>query len=123
MWLVRRVSSEAPTHRDACGVSLARRGRGLSPRRSACRHFKTDTGVTFREYLAYRRVARAAELLRGGSRSVSEVYLDVGFKDLSRFGCVFRLPIPLSSEFPGGEKRKKSRIISNSGRAFGDGRM
>jgi AraC-like DNA-binding protein len=55
-----------------------------------CRHFKADTGLTFREFLAHRRIARAAELLRDGSRSVSEVYLDVGFKDLSHFGRVFR---------------------------------
>lgn len=55
-----------------------------------CRHFKADTGHTFREFLAQRRIARAAELLRQGNRSVSEVYLDVGFKDLSHFGRVFR---------------------------------
>lgn len=55
-----------------------------------CRHFKTNTGLTFREFLAQRRIARATELLREGNRSVSEVYLDVGFKDLSHFGRVFR---------------------------------
>jgi YesN/AraC family two-component response regulator len=55
-----------------------------------CRHFKSETGLTFREYLAQRRIARAAELLSKGNRAVSEVYLDVGFKDLSHFGRVFR---------------------------------
>jgi YesN/AraC family two-component response regulator len=55
-----------------------------------CRHFKANTGLTFREFLAQRRIARATELLREGNRSVSEVYLDVGFKDLSHFSRVFR---------------------------------
>jgi YesN/AraC family two-component response regulator len=55
-----------------------------------CRHFKGVTGLTFRAFLARRRIERAVELLREGRRSVTEVYLDVGFKDLSHFGRVFR---------------------------------
>lgn len=55
-----------------------------------CRNFKGSTGFTFREFLARRRIVRATHLLREGHRSVSEVYLDVGFKDLSHFGRVFR---------------------------------
>jgi YesN/AraC family two-component response regulator len=54
-----------------------------------CRRFKDDTGLTFREFLARRRIARAVELLRDQTRSVSEVYLDVGFKDASHFSRVF----------------------------------
>ncbi len=54
-----------------------------------CRHFKDVTGLTFREFLARRRIARAVELLRDRTRSVSEVYLDVGFKNLSHFSRVF----------------------------------
>jgi YesN/AraC family two-component response regulator len=54
-----------------------------------CRHFKDDTGLTFREFLARRRIARAVELLRDRTRSISEVYLDVGFKDASHFSRVF----------------------------------
>jgi two-component system response regulator YesN len=50
-----------------------------------CRHFKADVGLTFREFLARRRIAKAAALLRQGSHSVGEVYMDVGFKDLSHF--------------------------------------
>jgi YesN/AraC family two-component response regulator len=55
-----------------------------------CRYFKAVTGLTFREFLARRRIARAIELLRDRQRSVTDVYLDVGFKDLSHFGRVFR---------------------------------
>lgn len=55
-----------------------------------CRHFKNVTGLTFREFLARRRIARAMELLRDRGRSFTEVYSDVGFKDPSHFGRVFR---------------------------------
>ena len=55
-----------------------------------CRYFKEVTGQTFRSYLTRRRIMRALELLRSGERNVSEVYLDVGFKDLSHFSRVFR---------------------------------
>ncbi len=65
-----------------------------------CRHFKEVTGHTFRSYLTRRRIMRALELLRSGERSVSEVYLDVGFKDLSHFSRVFRrITGQLPSEF------------------------
>ena len=55
-----------------------------------CGYFKEVKGQTFRSYLARRRIQRALVLLRGGERNVSEVYLDVGFKDLSHFSRVFR---------------------------------
>ncbi len=55
-----------------------------------CRVFKRHLGVTFRKFVASRRIGRAVELLRDGGRSVSEVYLDVGFKNISHFGRVFR---------------------------------
>ncbi len=55
-----------------------------------CRHFKDATGFTFREFLVRRRVARALGLLLDQDRSVSQVYLEVGFKDLSHFSRVFR---------------------------------
>jgi YesN/AraC family two-component response regulator len=55
-----------------------------------CRHFKDSAGLTFREFLVRRRVARALGLLRDRSRTVTEVSLDVGFKDLAHFSRVFR---------------------------------
>ena len=55
-----------------------------------CRVFKGATNLTFREYLARRRIARAVELLQDRDRSLSQIYLNVGFKDLSHFSRVFR---------------------------------
>ncbi len=55
-----------------------------------CRHFKAAVGMSFREFLARRRIERASMLLRDQKRTVTEVYLEVGFKDLSHFGRVFR---------------------------------
>ncbi len=55
-----------------------------------CRHFKALLGLSFREYLARRRIQRASILLRDQKRSLTEIYLDVGFKDQSHFGRVFR---------------------------------
>jgi len=54
-----------------------------------CRRFKGMTGLTFREFLAQRRIARAMELLRDQTRSVSQVLVDVGFKKLSHFSRAF----------------------------------
>jgi len=87
---VQRAVAFIDAHLDAdlCLDQVAREA-GMS-KFHFCRHFKSDTGLTFREFLAQRRIARAAELLTKGDRSVSQVYLDVGFKDLSHFGRVFR---------------------------------
>lgn len=74
---------------DALTLDVVSHEAGMSKFRF-CRHFKTVTGLTFREYLARQRIARATELLRDGSRSVTEVYLEVGFKDPTHFGRVFR---------------------------------
>ncbi|HSB71520.1 MAG TPA: response regulator [Candidatus Methylomirabilis sp.] len=55
-----------------------------------CRIFKGGTGLTFREFLARRRIARAIDLLRDRQRSLTDIYLEVGFKDMSHFSRVFR---------------------------------
>jgi YesN/AraC family two-component response regulator len=55
-----------------------------------CRQFKDATGLTFREFLVRRRVARALGLLLDRDRSVSQVYQEVGFKDMSHFSRTFR---------------------------------
>jgi YesN/AraC family two-component response regulator len=55
-----------------------------------CRAFKQFRGQGFREYLAQFRIARAMELLRDRSRSVTEVCYDVGFNDLTHFARTFR---------------------------------
>lgn len=55
-----------------------------------CRVFKRIMGLTFREFLARRRIARAVELLPDQDRSLTDIYLNVGFKEMSHFGRVFR---------------------------------
>ncbi len=55
-----------------------------------CRVFRQQVGVPFHQFLARRRIGRAAELLQEGTRSVSDVSVDVGFHTDSHFGRVFR---------------------------------
>jgi YesN/AraC family two-component response regulator len=74
---------------SAVSLEQVSREAGMSKFRF-CRYFKEIKGQTFRSYLTRRRIQRALELLRSGERNVSEVYLDVGFKDLSHFSRVFR---------------------------------
>ncbi|MFC4775523.1 AraC family transcriptional regulator [Paenibacillus sp. GCM10023252] len=55
-----------------------------------CRFFKSMTRKTPIEYLNAYRVMRAAELLRGSSRKISDIAADVGFDHNSYFVRVFR---------------------------------
>lgn len=87
-------------HLDA-GLRLAdvARASGMS-KYHFCRHFKTVTGLYFREYLARRRINKAKELLQDASRSVGDIIREVGFKDMTHFGRVFkRIEGHLPSEF------------------------
>ncbi|MEG2571085.1 MAG: AraC family transcriptional regulator [Clostridia bacterium] len=68
---------------DVCHIAL------MSP--SAFSNiFKQTTGTTFTEYLLYRRVFRARELLRETKRSVTDVCLECGFNDPTYFHRVFK---------------------------------
>lgn len=53
------------------------------------RLFKEQMGMSPYQYLVKVRVERAAELLRGGRRNVTEAAFSVGFQDLSRFSRAF----------------------------------
>ena len=53
------------------------------------RHFKSQTGITMREYLSQKRFANAARLL-GESASVFEAYEKSGFSDYSHFISLFK---------------------------------
>jgi YesN/AraC family two-component response regulator len=55
-----------------------------------CRRFKASTGLHFREYLARRRITRAKQLLQDSNRTVTDVFREVGFKDMTHFGRVFK---------------------------------
>jgi YesN/AraC family two-component response regulator len=83
-----------------------------------CRVFKSITGLTFREFLARRRIARAVELLRDPDRSLTDVYLEVGFKDMSHFSRVFR---KLVGQSPSRFRRLAAETAGGSGGSGGDG--
>jgi YesN/AraC family two-component response regulator len=70
-----------------------------------CRRFQAHTGQHFREFLARRRIERAKELLKTQGRTITDIFRDVGFKDMTHFGRVFkRLEGQLPSEFRRGQK-------------------
>jgi len=72
--------------------------------------------VDFREYLARRRIAKAKELLRDTSRTVTDVFREVGFKDMTHFGRVFKkLEGTLPSEFRRGREAGSPRAASQVG--------
>lgn len=54
------------------------------------RLFREQTGMSPYQYLTCHRLERAAELLRRGGRSVTDVAFSVGFQDLGRFSRLFR---------------------------------
>ncbi len=54
------------------------------------RTFRSTFGETPHRYLQRRRVERAMFLLRGSSRDVTDVCLDVGFSSLGTFSRTFR---------------------------------
>jgi YesN/AraC family two-component response regulator len=65
-----------------------------------CRRFRACTGLSFREYLTRQRITRAKELLKTTGRSITDIFPDVGFKDMTHFGRVFKkLEGQLPSEF------------------------
>jgi AraC family transcriptional regulator len=74
---------------QALGVDVLARTAGMS-RFHFTRLFREEVGVAPYKYLLRVRVARAAELLRGGRRSVTEAAFEVGFQDVARFSRTFR---------------------------------
>lgn len=54
------------------------------------KQFKEKTGVTFSRYVTQKRVALAQELLTQTSLSISQIALDVGYKDVYYFSHVFK---------------------------------
>jgi YesN/AraC family two-component response regulator len=65
-----------------------------------CRRFNECTGLHFREFLARRRIERAKEMLKRQGRTITDIFRDVGFKDMTHFTRVFkRLEGQLPSDF------------------------
>src|SRR5881296_3190518 len=74
---------------EAIDLTSAARAVGLSPFHFL-RVFANVLGVTPHQYLVRARLRRAASLLAGDERSITDVALDVGFGDLSNFVRTFR---------------------------------
>jgi len=77
------------SHAEPLGVDELARSAGMS-RYHFSRVFRAQMGASPYRFLQDTRVERAAELLRSGRHSVTEVALAVGFRDLGRFGIAFR---------------------------------
>ncbi|MGD9128515.1 MAG: helix-turn-helix domain-containing protein [Planctomycetia bacterium] len=60
------------------------------PKRSFLRDFKNAMGTSPISYLIQFRIRRAAELLRGTNRAVTQIAYDVGFEDSNYFARQFR---------------------------------
>ena len=65
--------------------------------------FRSKTGVCFRDWLAYQRSLRAAELMRRSNCSTLEVAFAVGFRDIRTFERSFKRCMGLT---PGQYKRQ-----------------
>jgi AraC-like DNA-binding protein len=62
---------------------------GMSPSHFS-RIFRKVMGLSYQEYLNSRRITMAKNLLRTGSRSVTEIAVSVGFADSTGFGRIFK---------------------------------
>lgn len=62
---------------------------GISPQH-LCRIFKETMHMRPTEYLTYRRLTEAKELLRGTALPISEISQQVGFPDAGYFSTIFR---------------------------------
>ena len=61
----------------------------LSPSQ-ATRRIKEITGLTTEQYIRHYRLSKAYHLLKDPSKSITEVALDVGFKDVPHFSTCFK---------------------------------
>lgn len=65
--------------------------------------FKSQTSMTFTEYVLQLRMEKAKQMLESGNRKIAEIALSVGFRDAGYFTRVFKRETGLSPE----EFRKK----------------
>jgi len=96
-------------------LSVVARAAGMS-KYHFCRRFKACTGLHFREYLVRRRIAKAKELLKTTGQTITDIFPEVGFKDMSHFGRVFKkLEGQLPSEFRRGIRGRLPRGPADPG--------
>jgi AraC-like DNA-binding protein len=87
---VERASAILRTHLEE-PPSLGELGRmvGCSPSYLS-RTFSGETGMTVSQFIRQVRIEKAAELLQGGRKNVTEVATEVGYSSLSHFSKAFR---------------------------------
>jgi YesN/AraC family two-component response regulator len=68
---------------DAAGMA------GISPAHFS-RLFKKAMGFPYQDYIVSRRIAKAQNLLRTGSLSITEIAFAVGYTDINNFGRTFK---------------------------------
>ena len=84
--VIRHIESSADERLSIAGLA---REAGLSAYHFL-RIFRQLVGMTPHQYVLRTRLHRAAMLLRGSDRSISEIALEAGFEDLSTFNRRFR---------------------------------
>lgn len=71
------------------------------------RKFKTETGMTFREYVQKIRIEKCCELLSGSDLTIGEIARLVGYDDIQFFNSVFKRHLHLT---PKEYKKLKQKI-------------
>lgn len=106
--------------RDGRGVSLAAMATAAGlERRTLLRRFASATGMTPIEYCRRVRIARARELLEGGSTSQKKIAQSLGYKGVASFVRAFRKTV---GEAPGAYRKRFGRkVISPADFAAEDG--
>ena len=87
--VARAIAQMNASFADALGVDDLAKTANMS-RFHFSRLFRDEVGQAPYQYLLKVRLARAAELLRGGHSSVTEAALAAGFTDFSRFSRMFK---------------------------------
>jgi two-component system response regulator YesN len=69
-----------------------------------CRRFQAHTGQYFREFLARRRIERAKGLMKQQRRTLTDIFRDAGFRDMTNFTRVFKR---IEGQVPSQFRRRK----------------
>jgi AraC-like DNA-binding protein len=74
---------------EAIGVQDLAKQIYLSPSQ-ATRRIKEITGLTTEQYIRHYRLSQAYNLLKDPNKSITDIALDVGFKDVPHFSTCFK---------------------------------
>jgi AraC-like DNA-binding protein len=101
---VRSAIDFSLAHLDAVEIAQVAAAAGQSVR-TLRRHFRAETGLTWRDFLTRARLLRAMELLTGGKHNVTEAAFACGFNNLSAFSQAFSA---FTGQNPGAFRRSLS---------------